>query len=84
MLTSWSLQSTPAESVDHPLHPVHDQLAEIVRSGAGKVIVDLGCGPGGSLAAIAARGAAEKLQGRLGEAAQACEMIRASAVAPQG
>jgi SAM-dependent methyltransferase len=57
------MQSTPAEVADQPWHPVHDRLAEIVRPRAGEVIVDLGCGPGGSLAALAARGAAACLVG---------------------
>lgn len=57
------MQSTPADVADHPWHPVHHRLAEVVRPRAGEVIVDLGCGSGASLAALAARGAAACLVG---------------------
>jgi Methylase involved in ubiquinone/menaquinone biosynthesis len=69
------MQSTPADVVGQPSPSVHDRLAEIVRPGAGEVVVDLGCGSGRSLAALAARGGAACLVGldlaasRLGEAA---------------
>jgi ubiquinone/menaquinone biosynthesis C-methylase UbiE len=57
------MQSTSAGLAHQPWHPVHDRLADILQPGAGEVIVDLGCGPGGSLAALAARGVAAGLVG---------------------
>jgi ubiquinone/menaquinone biosynthesis C-methylase UbiE len=38
-----------------PAHPIHDALAAQVGDQPGMAVVDLGCGPGDTLAAIAAR-----------------------------
>lgn len=84
------MQSTLAVS-GHPWHPVHDRLAEIVRPAAGEVMVDLGCGSGATLAALAARGAGTRLVGldlhapRLREAADrepAAGLVRADLTRP--
>jgi SAM-dependent methyltransferase len=74
-------------------HPVHDWLAGVVAPQPGDVVVDLGCGPGGTLAALASRDASVRLLGvdlaatRLVEAAGrvgtvAAVMVRADLTRP--
>lgn len=47
------MPATATESLDVP-HPVHGALASLVTQGTSPVVIDLGCGRGATLAAVAA------------------------------
>jgi SAM-dependent methyltransferase len=58
-----ALSTVSAVVAEPSWHPVHNQLADLAQPMPGEVLLDLGCGPGGTLAAVAARVSGVRLIG---------------------